>query len=564
MRYFALATDYDGTLAHDGHVSADVVEAVQRLRQSGRKVILVTGRELDELQTVFPQIDTFDLIVAENGALLYNPATKEKQSLGAAPPASFIEELQSRGVGPISVGDVIVATWEPHQNTVLDVIRERGLDAQVIFNKGAVMILPAGVNKRSGLLAALQVFGISPHNVAGVGDAENDLAFLTVCECAVAVSNALDSVKLAAGIVTKGDHGTGVAELIEKMIADNLADYRPDLERCGVLVGGGVFLHAYGETVLVAGTSGGGKSTLVTGMLERLAKKGYQLCIIDPEGDYETFSDAVSVGDERHAPGLHEILRILEKADSHVVVNLLGVKLEDRPGFFAGLLPRLQEMRAKSGRPHWLVVDEAHHMLPESWAPASSELPDVLSSTILITVHPEHLAPPLLDQVRVVMALGKEPNDILVQFCRCVDTSCPPRFEGKLEHGEVLVWRRDGEQGAVKIKAEPPTGEKRRHKRKYMQGALDDEEAFYFRGPHRKLTLKAPNLSQFLQIGDGVDDETWIHHLKQHDYSKWFEGCIKDPQLADEAHKIEDSGQGAAETRKRIRELIEVRYTSPA
>ena len=48
----------------------------------------------------------------------------------------------------------------------------------MIFNKGAVMILPSGVNKATGLAAALEELGLSPHNVVGVGDAENDHAFL--------------------------------------------------------------------------------------------------------------------------------------------------------------------------------------------------------------------------------------------------------------------------------------------------------------------------------------------------------------------------------------------------
>ena len=53
MRYFALATDYDGTLAEDGKVSAHTVRALKKLRESGRRVLLVTGRELDDLASVY-------------------------------------------------------------------------------------------------------------------------------------------------------------------------------------------------------------------------------------------------------------------------------------------------------------------------------------------------------------------------------------------------------------------------------------------------------------------------------------------------------------------------------
>ena len=207
MKYFALATDYDGTLALHGKVDEPTVAALERVRASGRRLIMVTGRELDELATVCPYLDRFDLIVAENGALLFNPKTREHKLLGDPPPRKFVETLIGRGVGPISVGRAIVATWEPHEKTVLERIHELGLELQVIFNKGAVMVLPSGVNKATGLQAALQRLCLSPHNVVGIGDAENDHAFLSYCECGVAVANALPVAKEYADWVTVGDHG---------------------------------------------------------------------------------------------------------------------------------------------------------------------------------------------------------------------------------------------------------------------------------------------------------------------------------------------------------------------
>ena len=86
MRYLALATDYDGTLAHHGAVSDATWAAVKRLRDSGRKALLVTGREPEDLQTVCPRLDLFDLVVAENGALLYRPATRELRPLALLTP----------------------------------------------------------------------------------------------------------------------------------------------------------------------------------------------------------------------------------------------------------------------------------------------------------------------------------------------------------------------------------------------------------------------------------------------------------------------------------------------
>src|SRR5438067_512732 len=161
MRYLGLACDYDGTIAHHGKVDDATIAALERVQASGRKLLLVTGRELGDLISVFPRLELFDRVVAENGALLYRPSTKEQKVLGEPPPDSFVERLRTAGVKPLSVGRVIVATWEPHETTVLEAIRELGLELQVIFNKGAVMVLPAGVNKASGLRAALDELGLS-------------------------------------------------------------------------------------------------------------------------------------------------------------------------------------------------------------------------------------------------------------------------------------------------------------------------------------------------------------------------------------------------------------------
>ena len=570
MRFVALACDYDGTLATDGQVGDDVLAALEAVRASGRRLVLVTGRELPELQQTFARVDLFDQVVAENGALLYDPATRAEQPLAERPSEAFIAALRARGVQPLAVGRVIVATWHPHEQTILEVIREQGLELQVIFNKGAVMVLPSGVNKSSGFQAALKTLGLSTHNAIGIGDAENDHAFLSLCECAVAVANALPTVKEHADLVTEGDHGAGVIELIDKLLADDLASLEPDLARHRLLLGARadgseVRLPPYGPTVLSAGPSGSGKSTAATGLVERLAEQGYQFCLLDPEGDYEAFAGAVVLGDSQRPPSLDELVQILAEPGQNVIANLLGVRLEDRPGFFAGLLPRLQELRASTGRPHWLVVDEAHHFLPASWDAAKLVLPQRLDSTILVTLEPSHLASAVLAEVDVVLAVGDAPDATLRDFARARGVAAPPEQPGGLATGEVLVWQPDVETAAIRVCVEPPRAERRRHRRKYAQGELLEEENFYFRGPEGKLNLRAQNLIIFLQLAEGVDDETWEYHRQRGDYSRWFRTCIKDAGLADEAGAAETArGLSAAESRARIRQAIEERYTLPA
>src|SRR5688572_5620205 len=281
MRYVALATDFDGTLACGGRVEGSTIDALKRLAATGRRLLLVTGRKLDDLSSVFAEAELFDRLVVENGAVLHRPSTGETRVLAAAPPPQFVAELARRGVAPLSAGAPIVATWHPNERTVLDVIRELGLELQVIFNKGAVMVLPAGVNKASGLAAALEQMGLSRHNVVGVGDAENDHAFLDACEFSAAVENALDSVKKAADYTTTLPRGEGVAELIDLMLADDLAKLSRNVRRHDLLLGVNaaeqpIGVEPFGRTLLVTGASGSGKSTAATALLERLAEQGYQ------------------------------------------------------------------------------------------------------------------------------------------------------------------------------------------------------------------------------------------------------------------------------------------------
>jgi HAD superfamily hydrolase (TIGR01484 family) len=569
MRYRVLATDYDGTLATAGAVDEPTIRALESLIATGRRLVMVTGRELPELKTVFPRLDLFEWIVAENGALLYRPSTKEEELIAEPPPERFVETLRQHNCHPMSVGKAIVATWEPHQPTVLETIRKLGLELQVIFNKGAVMVLPAGVNKASGLAAALKKMGLSPHNAVGVGDAENDHALLRLCEFSVAVSNALPALKETADWITPSDHGKGVSELIERMVANDLSDLEGRIKRhdlaLGECDGAPAFFAPYGPGVLIAGPSASGKSTVATHIIESLAEHAYQFCLIDPEGDYENFGEAVVLGGPKAAPSVNEVLHVLEKPDASVVVSLTGMPIPSRPPFFLELLPHLLEMRARLGRPHWLVLDEAHHLMPAEWLPPSGMLPEHLQGVLLITVHPDLLAKVILESAGTLIALGAEAPHTLQRFAEAGLGRVPPWPGAPPDKGEFLLWTRGSSEPPRKLKAHPCKTERRRHRRKYAEGELAPDRSFYFRGPQNKLKLRAQNLMLFLQIADGVDDETWEFHRQEHAYSRWFRDCIKDERLADEAEKIENRPDlPPDEGRALIRAAVERDYTLAA
>lgn len=223
MRFDTLACDYDGTLAANGVVTPQTLLTLQRWKNKGGKLLLVTGRELEDLRTIFNHTSLFERIIAENGAILFNPASGALRMLVKHAPQNLIDCLRRRNVNPLSIGHSILATREPHQTTVLEAIHELGLEYHIIFNKGAVMILPSTVTKATGLKAALKELGWSADRVAGIGDAENDHAFLQRCGLSVAVANALPALKKDVDLVTRASDGAGVVELIERLLEDNVS-----------------------------------------------------------------------------------------------------------------------------------------------------------------------------------------------------------------------------------------------------------------------------------------------------------------------------------------------------
>jgi len=565
MYLIAFATDYDGTLAHNGKVDAPTIAALDRLKASGRKLLMVTGRELPDLKLAFDRFDLFDVVVAENGSLLYFPGSQEERVVASAPPLELVEMLRERNVEPMSVGKGIIGTWEPHETTVLETIRDLGLEWQIIFNKGAVMVLPPGVNKATGLAAALEALELSPLNVLAIGDAENDHALLTASGCSVAVANALEAVKGTADIVTKGDHGKGVVETIDALLDNEWTYTKRAAERRKVTLGPDedVVLRPEHGSVLIAGSSGIGKSTLATAIIEKLGAQGFQVGVLDPEGDYDHLEDAVVLGDARHPPVAEEVLDILRKpVDTALVINMLGLKLEERPGFFAGLISSIRELRSRTGRPHWLVVDEAHHMLPADSETADAGLPGEVSATIYVTVHPQLMRKKALGGVETIIGVGPEAGDVVKTFCKSIGVKTPSIPKGSGED-RVLFWDRSSRKAPRWIAVDQPRQEHQRHTRKYAFGSIPEQSSFYFRGPKGALKLRAHNLTLFLDIADGVDDETWLYHLHRGDYARWFREVIKDDELADEAESVQDN-EDAKATREQIRAMVEKRYTAPA
>ncbi|MGZ5036617.1 MAG: HAD family hydrolase [Usitatibacter sp.] len=462
MRYTGIALDFDGTIAHDSEVPPHVVDGLRRLKATGRKLILVTGRELPELLAIFPDIALFDRVVAENGALLYRPATGERKGLGDPPPPALVALLRERGV-PVSVGDSIIATVEPHESVVLQTIRDLGLERPVIFNKGAVMILPPGINKASGLAVALHELGLSARNIVAAGDAENDHALLEAAEYSVAVANAITTLKAAADRVTREPRGDGVLEVIADLVESDLARTPPARARRTLLIGNDaagapVSVATWGTSILVTGREKTGKSALVRGMLERLCNAGYQFCVLDGRGEYLDFEPAIVFGTQEHEPDPLEVFTALEKPGVQAVVCLAAVATAQRARFFESFDLGMRALREKTGRPHWVVVDEAQELVPRARPKGSGPPAD---NTLYVTSDPATVAGDILAEVDVVVACGASGQQALDRFAEALGE--PRAAEALRSPGETeaLVWFHRLERSPTLVAFTPGVTEKR-------------------------------------------------------------------------------------------------------
>jgi len=232
MRYVAFAVGFDGTLVRDGCCDPRCVDALRALSTRGRKLLLATSRELRELLEIFPQVRLFDFVIAENGAVMHRPSTRQSEILAQAPPEILLQELRRRRIIPLSVGSSQVTIAAMHRAQVRQALHKLQLDFQIVAGRcgaqdrgerrsdeGELMILPPGVDKASGVRAALKELGISVHNLVAIGDGENDRTLLCSAEYAVAVRNADAELRRVADRTTRGAYCDGFLELASELVA---------------------------------------------------------------------------------------------------------------------------------------------------------------------------------------------------------------------------------------------------------------------------------------------------------------------------------------------------------
>jgi len=561
MRYFAFAVDFDGTLAHDGEVRAETLDALARVRATGRRIILVTGRRLPDLKALLSEkLGAFDRVVFENGAAVYDPATGAVRLLGSPPPPALAHRLAALGV-PFEAGEVILATWEPHQHALLAAVEELGLEYWVSFNKGAVMLLPSGTNKATGLRAALRELDLSPRNCVGIGDAENDHSLLAACELGVAVGNAVPSLRNAADVALEKDHGLAVEVVARQLVEDDLASWASRVSRTlllGECSGEPVTLPVHGPVLLVVGPSGSGKSSYARGLVEEQLALGFQVLVVDPEGDYvPPLPGTLTIGSATSPPDIAAVRPVLREPIESVVVNMLAVSAPGRAVFLGELLGAVREERVRSGRPHWVVIDESHHMLYPGGMLEAQPGGLGLASAALITLRPEDLSERVLREVTHVVALSGSGEEI-DRMAAALGLPAPACTDGTAPGPRLWCV---GEPRCFVI---DPSGVFRphvRHARKYAEGNLGPARSFYFRKPSGETVAAAANVLEFARLLGEIDASTWSFHLERGDFARWFRDCLSDEVLARAAERLAADGDSHA-ARERLQQLILDRYSA--
>jgi hypothetical protein len=579
MKFSALALDYDGTIARDGVFDSTVREAIGEARQSGIAVILATGRQVSDLQRVAGDLTCFDVVVAENGAVLYFPASGRQVGLSHPPVAAFLLELKRRNV-PFSLGEAVVETDARYGPAVLEILRQLEQPLILAFNRGRLMVLPQAVGKSTGLRQALLALRISIHNTVGVGDAENDHDLLDACEVGVAVAWGSAALRDVADEVIHGTGPAAVADYIRRVSQQPRLSAAQMGRRRLVLGhqqdGEPVSLAVRGRTILVAGEPGTGKSWLAGLLCEQLIFQGYCVCIIDPEGDYrslEALPSVITLGGDDPPPHARELARALRHPDVSVIIDLSRLSHRKKTGYLNTLLPQLIALRRQTGLPHKILLDEAHYYLGR---PDCAPLIDPeLAGYILVTYRISGLIPSIRMTSDAVVIVTRETDrheaEALLQMCRpqpCATVR--PGLFADLTMGEAaLLPGAEESHGRVRRFALAPRLTAHvRHRTKYLDMPVLDSQAFVFTenghsGPH------ARTLKEFMGLLAALPGERIESHLRRHDFSRWLNDVFRDHPLGSYVNTIEDRVDTddphdvAADIAQAIRARYEIAADSP-
>lgn len=571
----ALACDFDGTLAFEDRIGPYVRDTLDRARKASLRLILVTGRTFFELTRVCDCLELFDAVVAENGAVVYHPGSAMIRDQGPPVPARLLAELDRRGIY-YQVGRVIVGVARADEAAVKEALLVAGVSRDLIYNRAALMLLPSGVSKGSGVQHVLRVLGLSPHDVLAIGDAENDLPLFDACGFSACPGDSLGAIRDRVDWVFPGAHGDGVATAITTLVlGDRLPVQRSPRHRIAVgwvaATSGPVTIPARGVNVLIHGDPHSGKSWLAGAIVERLVAARYAVCVIDPEGDYRVLSRMpgmawAEVGEPADVDRALERLR--QDPTESVVLDLSSLPHAAKVSVIGQALQSIRELRRLWGRPHWVLVDEAHYSLhPDGVEPDALGFED--RGFCLVTYRPSWLQDGLVRAVDVFL-LARTTDASELAF---LSAALPPNDDGveavadvlaRLPRGEFLMVSRgaEGRAGVLTFVAAPRQTVHVRHLAKYVDSEVPPGREFLFRRADGEVQGKANSLQSFRRLAAVASDDVLTHHAEIGDFSRWVYDVFADPELARQLRKVEARSRRGelGDLRGAIDALITARY----
>jgi hydroxymethylpyrimidine pyrophosphatase-like HAD family hydrolase len=551
MRLRAIAVDYDGTIATEGILDPAVRESIQKARQRGLVVVLVTGRILSDLRRVAGSLEFVDGIVAENGAVVSLP-NGFTTSICQAPPPPLIAELTRQGID-FRVGRCLVEMDAAVANTAISLIRKLELPLCITFNRSRMMLLPDAMSKSVGLRLLLNILRISPHNAVGIGDAENDHDLLNICEYGVAVEWGSSPLKQQADHVIVGRGPAAVAAYIEELSRLVRLPFESAGQRKLILDSMGdapLGVAIRGRNMLVAGDSKSGKSWLAGWLCEAMILKGYSLCVFDPEGDYTRLAqlpNTVVLGGSL-LPQSGEFATLLPQGLT-VVLDLSHLASEEKQSYIGHHLPLAAKFRRWHGCPHRILLDECHYFLNR---PDREQLLDPeLDSYTLVTYRPSQIAQNIMRSIDVVLVTRLTERSEVDTLRRLApsDLSTSDWYDSlatlDMDQAAFLPPTEEAHGEVRRFRVPPRLSQHVRHQSKYFDTPVAPDKVFVFSDNGKPLGISATTL---LELPEKVQRLPWHAaegHLRRHDFSRWIDSVFGDIALANTVRHLESEHRAA-------------------
>jgi hydroxymethylpyrimidine pyrophosphatase-like HAD family hydrolase len=573
VRFAALACDYDGTLADRDRIGPEALAALERARQEGLRLILVTGRTFFDLARVCERLDLFDGVVAENGAVLYSPRAGALRDQAPPPPSHLLGELDRRGI-PYQLGRVVVATARSNEPGVLEALSATGVGLAPVHNRGALMLLPQGVSKGTGVREELRELGLSPHDVLALGDAENDLELFDACGFAACPHNAVPILRDRADWVFPGENGRAIAAaIVGPILSGDLRVGASPRHRLEVGWASGtaeqVTIPSRDINLLVSGDPGAGKSWLAGALVERLNDSSYAACVIDPEGDYRSLAelpgiDWIEIRDRESVA--QAVARFERDPSACAIMDFSALTHTQKVRLIEATLDLVRRLRRRLGRPHWVILDEAHYSLHPSGVHESAVGLD-RKGFCLVTYKPSWLRPAVLSTVDMLAcARTTAPQGLSALHNLLASAGEAARHAvaalPDLPPGRFLLVRPGSAAGPVTFAASPRHTSHVRHRRKYADSRVAAQQRFFFRDPHGHLVATADSLGACRKVVATLPACVLANHAGRGDLSRWVLDVFGDRALGRQIRKLEGrwSRGEIPDLRPKLRELIALRY----